>query len=72
MNKQHFEAFAAEARSWRLNAKTHEANGDTAKAEVCYQNALGIEQATINVGKRFNPRFDEARFRAACNPDAKK
>jgi hypothetical protein len=38
-------------------------------AELSFQRSLAIEAAVINVGKRFNPRFDEVKFRQACNPD---
>lgn len=65
MTKVHFEAFAEQARICRQNARVHE-RGDKALEDACYQQALGIEQAVINVAKRFNPRFDEVRFRQAC------
>lgn len=71
MSKKHFEAFAAEAREWRRTAKLHATAGDKAKEDYAYAMAIGIEYATINVAKKFNARFDEARFRAACNPDNK-
>lgn len=69
MNKRHFEAFAAEAREWRRVGKQNEKAGLAKQAENAFSMALGIEYATIKVGKQFNPQFDEARFRAACNPD---
>ena len=71
MNKRHFEAFAEEAREWRRVAKQQEQDGKKAEAANAYSMALGIEYATIKVAKRFSALFDEARFRAACNPDNK-
>lgn len=80
MNKQHFIAFAQEARHWRVQAKQWEdkAKAETnpeekvkmaSAAEYAYGQSLAIEAATIKVGKRFNSRFDDVKFRQACNPD---
>ena len=69
MTKQHFIAFAEKARQLRLDAKTHEKAGNKELADCATYQALGIEQAVIEVAQKFNPRFDDARFRAACNPD---
>lgn len=69
MTKQHFILFANEAREMRRVAKIHEMEGKKDLAENAYAQALGIEAAVIKVGKHFNPRFDEVRFRQACNPD---
>ena len=71
MTKQHFQAFAEEAREWRRIGKENEAKGLKDAAANAFSMALGVEYATIKVAKKFNARFDEARFRAACNPDNK-
>ena len=69
MNKRHFEAFAEEAREWRRVGKQQEQDGNKEAAANAFSMALGVEYAVIKIGKRFNPAFDEARFRAACNPE---
>ena len=67
MNKRHFEAFAAVARRRRQDAKRCEAEGKKEEATAAIFVALGIEEAVIEVAQQFNPLFDAARFRRACN-----
>jgi hypothetical protein len=69
MNKQHFEAFAEEVREWRRIGREDELKGLKKDAANAFSMAMGIECATIKIGKRFNANFDEARFLAACNPE---
>lgn len=66
MTKKHFEAFAEEAREWRRVAKQNEAQGDKAGATNAFAMAFGIESATVKIAQKFNDRFDETRFRQAC------
>lgn len=69
MTKQHFKAFAEIARTLRARARVHEKDGNAHLAQADYNQAIGIEDAVIKVGLQFNPNFDSARFRQACNPD---
>ena len=69
MNREHYLHFAQIARQHRLNAKTHEKAGDKVLADCSIFQALGIEQAVLDVAKRFHSTLNEVRFRQACNPD---
>jgi hypothetical protein len=68
MTKQHFIAFAAEAKTHRQACKRLQAAGSSDAALIESTLARGIEDAVVKVGKQFNPNFDEDRFRKACQP----
>jgi len=53
MSKKHFEEAAAYLRSFRMGTDDE-------------QTARAIENAFVDVFRQFNARFDESRFRAAC------
>jgi hypothetical protein len=68
MTKQHFIAFAAEAKRHRQTAAMHTAEDERPLAVFANGQAQGIEDAVVKLGKQFNPNFDEDRFRRACHP----
>ena len=67
MTKKHFQAFAGEARRWRESAERLSTENDTRGAFAYRAMAQGIEDGVVKVAMQFNPRFDEALFRKACN-----
>lgn len=68
MTKQHFIAFAKIASAHRRAAATHTAEDERPLAIFAAGQAQGIEDAVVQIGKQFNPNFDEDRFRKACKP----
>jgi hypothetical protein len=63
MSKKHLEAMAAEIRNCRRFAYSQ---SDDSVRLAYLQRAEGAETLFISVAMQFNPRFDAARFRAAC------
>jgi hypothetical protein len=65
-------SFAYEARRWQRVGRLQEKAGLTHLSDAAFSMARGIEFAVTVVARRFNRRFDQKGFHAACTRDRSK
>lgn len=68
MTKKHFEAAAAKIRGMYEHANSVR-SVNISDAVAIDREASAIRDFFINLACEFNPRFDSARFEAACLPE---
>ena len=66
MTKKHFKAFADYITEYRGRAR--ECSNMEGEAQLAMEQAIACENMVIEIAKSFNSRFDEARFKKACQP----
>jgi len=68
MSKKHFESAAARIKVLLQNASDAADRGDFEARNRMVAEANGAQAIIISLGCDLNPRFDSARFIAACRP----
>mgnify|MGYP001560424008 CR=1 FL=1 len=66
MTKKLFKAFAAHIANLRQTAKEH--SNMEGESSLVYDQAQECENMVVEVVKKFNSKFDEEKFRNACQP----
>ena len=66
MTKKHFKTFAGYIADLRETARKH--SNMEGEAALVYDQAQECENMVAEIAKKFNSKFDEERFRKACQP----
>ena len=66
MTKKHFKAFAGYIADLRETARKH--SNMEGESTLVYDQAQACKEMVVEVAKKFNSKFDEERFRKACQP----